>query len=92
MVLNTNDFQKLLAKYQVNYVKGDWTEKNPEVTKILTHYQRAGVPLYVVIPKNQPTKGVILSEILTLSAVESALKTLESSSLENHGKIITESM
>src|SRR5262249_26448084 len=29
------------------YLKGDWTKANPEITALLEHFGRAGVPLYL---------------------------------------------
>ncbi len=60
------------------YLKGDWTKANPEITALLGHFGRAGVPLYLFYPGRgaQPhvlpqilTAGVVLDEIKTLAAL-----------------------
>lgn len=59
------------------YLKGDWTKGNPEITALLQHFGRAGVPLYIFYPGRgaEPrvlpqilTEGLVLDEIKTLSA------------------------
>ena len=30
----------------VAYLKGDWTNQNPEITRLLERHERSGVPLY----------------------------------------------
>jgi thiol:disulfide interchange protein len=51
----------------VTYLKGDWTNRNPEITRLLERFGRSGVPLYVLYPaKGEP---VILPQILTESLV-----------------------
>jgi thiol:disulfide interchange protein DsbD len=52
-------------------LKGDWTSQNPEITALLQHFGRSGVPLYLLYSgKGEP---VILPQILTASGVLDAL-------------------
>ncbi len=45
-------------------LKGDWTNKNPEIAAFLERYGRAGIPFYLYI---SPQKSVLLPELLTPS-------------------------
>jgi thiol:disulfide interchange protein/DsbC/DsbD-like thiol-disulfide interchange protein len=54
------------------YLKADWTNYNPEISKTLTSLGRAGVPLYLVYSpdSNEPR---VLPQILTQSDMVAAL-------------------
>jgi thiol:disulfide interchange protein/DsbC/DsbD-like thiol-disulfide interchange protein len=57
----------------VTLMKGDWTNRDPAITQALASFGRAGVPLYVVYnSKPGSTEPVILPQLLTASAVQSA--------------------
>ncbi len=55
-----------IKEQKIYLLKGDWTDKNPEITKILNQYGRAGIPFYLYLP-NGAKKGIILPELLTPS-------------------------
>ncbi|QVM85377.1 protein-disulfide reductase DsbD family protein [Novosphingobium decolorationis] len=44
-------------------LRGDWTRRDPEITRYLTEQGAAGVPLYVWYPKQGP--GEVLPQVLT---------------------------
>ena len=55
----------------IAYLKGDWTNQNPEITRLLEQHGRSGVPLYLlyrgkaeaaVLPQVL-TEGIVLAEI-----------------------------
>jgi thiol:disulfide interchange protein DsbD len=53
------------------YLKGDWTNRDPEITAYLEGYGRTGVPLYVLyLPGREPQ---VLPQILTEGMVLAAL-------------------
>lgn len=55
----------------VTYLKGDWTNQNPEITRLLERHGRGGVPLYLLYAgAGEP---VVLPQILTEGAILSAL-------------------
>ena len=55
-------------------LKGDWTNRNPEITALLQQYGRSGVPLYLLYGgKGSP---VILPQLLTAATVLDVLGTL----------------
>ena len=48
----------------VTYMKGDWTNEDPEITAALAEYGRNGVPLYLYYGKGEEV-AQILPQILT---------------------------
>jgi thiol:disulfide interchange protein DsbD len=61
----------------ITYLKGDWTKRDSEITKVLKKFDRSGVPLYVYYPageKNQPVNPVELPQILTPDIVLNAVQ------------------
>ncbi len=65
--------QKVFRDRKVTLMKGDWTNRDPAITKALAAFGRAGVPLYVVYNgKPGATEPVVLPQILTAGVVESA--------------------
>src|SRR5262245_57049685 len=40
--------QAAFAAKNIAYLKGDWTNRNPEITRVLERYGRSGVPLYLL--------------------------------------------
>lgn len=71
-VLDTQAFRDLLQRTGTVYMKGDWTDVNPDISAFLQRYHSPGVPLYVVFPRNGGP-GHRLSTVLTPSLVERAL-------------------
>lgn len=67
LVLSRPSVQAELERRQVTYLKGDWTNRNPEITRLLEQHGRSGVPLYVLYPARGAP--VVLPEILTESIV-----------------------
>jgi thiol:disulfide interchange protein DsbD len=68
----TERFYKLLQDNKIVYLKGDWTNNDPEITKLLNQFQRSGVPLYLVYPAGNESPEV-LPQILLESTVIEAL-------------------
>jgi thiol:disulfide interchange protein/DsbC/DsbD-like thiol-disulfide interchange protein len=54
-------------------VKADWTNRNPDITRLLAKFGRSGVPLYVVFPPGRPEDAIILPEVITEGIVLEAL-------------------
>jgi thiol:disulfide interchange protein DsbD len=56
----------------ITLLKGDWTNQDPEITRLLAAFGRNGVPLYVYYPggNRQP---VVLPQILTPATVLKAI-------------------
>ena len=70
----TENFYESLKDNAVTYLKGDWTNNDPEITKLLNQFQRSGVPLYLMYPSGggQPE---VLPQILRESVVLKAIST-----------------
>jgi thiol:disulfide interchange protein DsbD len=65
--------QKIFHDRQVTLMKGDWTNRDPAITKALAAFGRAGVPLYVVYnSKPGSSDPVVLPQILTAGVLKSA--------------------
>jgi thiol:disulfide interchange protein DsbD len=68
----------LFAENSVHYLKGDWTNQNPEITNFLEEYGRSGVPLYVYYGPRDAESGarpdsVLLPQLLTPAIVEKTI-------------------
>ncbi len=57
-----------MAEHNIAYLKGDWTNQDPEISRVLDQFNRPSVPLYVLYP-GAGKEPVILPQILTPSIV-----------------------
>jgi thiol:disulfide interchange protein DsbD len=78
VALATESTQALFKNHNVKYLKGDWTNQNPEITSFLEEYGRSGVPIYVYYGPRLEKHGVrpepvVLPQILTPGLVENAI-------------------
>lgn len=65
--------QAIFRDRKVTLMKGDWTNRDPAITKALAAFGRAGVPLYLVYNgKPGAAEPLILPQILTAGVVQSA--------------------
>ncbi|HJP99451.1 MAG TPA: protein-disulfide reductase DsbD [Rhodanobacteraceae bacterium] len=71
-VLDTSSFRSLLQSTGAVYMKGDWTDVDPEIGAYLREFHSPGVPLYVVYPRGGGA-GHALPTVLTASLVHNAL-------------------
>jgi len=65
--LSTDAVQQAMAEYDVTYLKGDWTNEDPEITQVLNQFNRPSVPLYVLYSGDPAQEPKILPQILTPS-------------------------
>ncbi len=72
-VLDSDAVKDAFAKSGVILLKADWTNGDPEITKVLQGFGRAGVPVYAFYAPGSASP-VILPEILTQQAVLDNLK------------------
>ena len=56
----------------ITYLKGDWTNRDPDITKLLEQHGRAGVPLYLYYAAGK-SEPVVLPQLLTEGIVIAAL-------------------
>ncbi|MGH8036816.1 MAG: protein-disulfide reductase DsbD domain-containing protein [Stenotrophomonas sp.] len=70
-VLGTDAFQDTLRRTNAVYMRGDYTNVDPEITAFLEEHKAVGVPLYVVYGPGAPP--TVLPTVLTQALVEEAL-------------------
>jgi thiol:disulfide interchange protein DsbD len=63
--LGTDRVQQAMLDNDITYMKGDWTNEDPEITAVLEEFQRPSVPLYVLYPGDSSQEPIILPQILT---------------------------
>jgi thiol:disulfide interchange protein DsbD len=49
----------------ITYLKGDWTNRDAEITRVLAEFGRSGVPLYLYYPPGEAKRPLVLPQILT---------------------------
>ena len=72
IALSSEEVKQLMRDKGINYLKGDWTNSDPQITELLERFNRSGVPLYLLYPRGQGG-AEILPQILTESMVIEAL-------------------
>jgi thiol:disulfide interchange protein len=72
--LSADAVQAAFKDKSIVYLKGDWTNRNPEITRLLERFGRSGVPLYVLYRGNRAP--VVLPQILTETLVLDSLAQL----------------
>jgi thiol:disulfide interchange protein/DsbC/DsbD-like thiol-disulfide interchange protein len=71
------EVQALFRAKGVTLIKGDWTNRDPAITKALADFGRAGVPLYLVYnAKPGSAEPLILPQLLSASVVRDAFAAL----------------
>ena len=76
--INIDATKQLFEENNVQYLIGDWTNENPEITAYLSNFGRNGVPLYVYygrrdkITQTRP-KEVVLPQVLTFGTLKEAI-------------------
>lgn len=66
LVFNDAEIMALFEMKNIILVKGDWTQRNEEITRFLSRFDRVGVPFYVLYSPQHP-QGQILPEVLSKS-------------------------
>src|SRR5262245_5357667 len=73
-VLEAQDVREAFQRHGIVKLKADWTNGDPTITKLLQHFGRPGVPLYVLYPgKNE--EPIVFPEVLTKGMVLEKLQT-----------------
>ena len=73
LALSSAAFAETLQANNIVYLKGDWTNRNSEITILLKEYGRSGVPLYLYYSPDS-TSAQVLPQLLTEGIVQTALK------------------
>ncbi|MES2932359.1 MAG: protein-disulfide reductase DsbD domain-containing protein [Pseudomonadota bacterium] len=74
VALSQSEVTEAFQQAGITYLKGDWTNQDPQISKQLAEFGRSGVPLYVFYPKGVDVKPTVLPQILTPQIVLNALK------------------
>lgn len=74
VALSRDAVQDRARDLKVALVKGDWTNEDPRITRLLHEYQRAGVPTYLMYPADPDAAAEILPQILTPGIVINAME------------------
>lgn len=82
VALSSARFREALDAKGVTYLVGDWTNQDPDITRILTRYDRAGVPLYLLYPARKNAPAEVLPQILTEAFMLERLDALPSAVAE----------
>ncbi|MGU3361642.1 protein-disulfide reductase DsbD family protein [Methylobacterium sp. M6A4_1b] len=72
----------------ITYLKGDWTNQNPEITRLLERHGRSGVPLYLLYAGSG--EPAILPQILTPGLVLEALQAVPLAATDRSAALTTE--
>ncbi len=73
LVINDTDVLAGLSTSNVVAMQADWTRPDDEIARYLATFGRFGIPFNAIYGPNAPT-GIILSELLTKTAILNALK------------------
>ena len=76
VAISRPNVQTQLREKGVVYMKGDWTNKDPQITAMLKRYGRSGVPLYLLFPGNGQ-EAMVLPNILTEGILTDALQQIK---------------
>lgn len=74
--LGTTQVKNAMAEYGITYLKGDWTNQDPEITQMLDMYNRPSVPLYLLYSGDPSAEPRILPQLLTPSIVIDAFASI----------------
>jgi len=72
VAINTPEVKEAFKALEVRYLKGDWTNEDPVITRKLGEYGRSGVPLYLLY-SGFGGRAEVLPQILTKNIILSAL-------------------
>jgi thiol:disulfide interchange protein DsbD len=72
VALEKDIVREAFAEAGVIYLKGDWTRRDPAITRYLEQFGRNGVPLYVYYP-GDAAKPTVLPQLLSPSTVLAAI-------------------
>ncbi|GMV40860.1 MAG: thiol:disulfide interchange protein DsbD [Myxococcales bacterium] len=64
-VIESDAVLSVMRELGIIMVRADWTNKDEAISAWLRRFDRAGVPLYVILPGSDPDSPIVLPEILT---------------------------
>jgi thiol:disulfide interchange protein DsbD len=75
-VLETSAVRDAFRLHGIVKFKADWTNADPEITKLLKQFGRPGVPLYVLYPKGKFADPIVFPELLTKNILLEKIQTM----------------
>ena len=87
VALSTEAVKSAFSAGNIAYLKGDWTNRNPEITRILERHGRSGVPLYLLYSGGD--EPVVLPQILTAATVLQEIDRIRDRSLQRRADLTT---
>lgn len=78
VALSRDGFHEAVDRHGVALLTADWTNEDPEISRVLQSFNRNGVPLYVIYPADPDGTPVVLPQLLTQSMVVEALNKVAS--------------
>jgi thiol:disulfide interchange protein DsbD len=73
-VIETAPVRAAMARLDVVPIRGDWTNRDPEITEFLKRNGKAGVPVYAVIGPGLGSAPLLLPEVVTKEMIVEALE------------------
>lgn len=73
VTLSTVAVKQAMSDANMTYLKGDWTNHDPQITALLEQFGRNGIPLYVVYPNGIGGEPTVLPQILSTQTVIDAI-------------------
>jgi thiol:disulfide interchange protein DsbD len=74
--LGTDRVQQAMSDNDITYMKGDWTNEDPEITAVLEEFKRPSVPLYVLYSGDPSKEPIILPQLLTPGILAEAFESI----------------
>lgn len=74
VALSRDSVKAHMRERGITYLRGDWTNRDPEITALLQQFGRSGVPLYLYFPAGRDREVVVLPQVLTEQQVLAALR------------------
>ncbi len=74
VALSRNGVKEAAKKYNIAMIKGDYTNEDPTIHKLLNEYRRPSVPLYLMFPADSSKPAEILPQLLTQDTVIKAMR------------------
>ncbi|MFT3931028.1 MAG: protein-disulfide reductase DsbD family protein [Spongiibacteraceae bacterium] len=74
VALKQRSVTEAFVQQGIVYLKGDWTNRDTEISTKLAEFGRSGVPLYLYFPPQTNSEPIVLPQVLTPDIVLSAIK------------------
>ncbi len=89
VALKQNAVTDAFAQQGIVYLKGDWTNRDAEISAKLAEFGRSGVPLYLYFPPQANSEPVVLPQILTPDIVLSTITEANRVALASHTQTVS---